>query len=106
MAKRQIVIAALLLIAAQVPYVETARAEATTIRLKHVSYDDLKKKCDAAGGQFDSIGKTDYWCQTKDSSVTCDTKNCTGVTGHADAPQSAPTQLRDPKTVGDTLTPQ
>ena len=82
---------------------DAARAEAKTIRLKHISFEELKNKCDAAGGSFDSIGKTDYWCQGKDgtTSVTCDTKNCTGVTTSASAP--APKQFRDPQIVLDAL---
>jgi len=65
----------------------------------------LKKKCDAAGGDFDSVGKTDYWCQIKDgNTVVCDTKQCTGGVNTADAPKSTPRQqLGDPTTATEML---
>lgn len=67
--------------AAQFVFTDTASAEVKIIRMKHVSYDDLKSKCAAEGGEFDSVGKGDYWCSKGGSHVVCDTKNCTGATG-------------------------
>ena len=105
MAKRLRLVAALLLIAALPPLVDAAHAEIKLIALKHVSYNDLKSKCDAAGGKFDSVGKSDYWCQTKDgSSVTCNAEKCTGTTKAADMPTSTSRQqLGDPTTATEML---
>jgi hypothetical protein len=104
MAKRQIVVAALL-IAALAPSIGAVQADSKVITLKHVSYDDLKKKCDAAGGKFDSVGTSDYWCQVKDgNTVTCNTKQCTGTVKEAGAPQSTPRQqLANPTTATEML---
>ena len=95
------VIAILLIIAAQSPFTNAARADKkTTIVFQSMSADDLKKKCDAAGGTFDNYG-SDWSCTTKKGSVTCDSKKCTGTTSSASA--LMPRHLRDPGTVLETL---
>lgn len=105
-ASRTIVLAVLSLIAAQLPLADAAIAEVKIVRMKHVSYDDLKSKCAAEGGEFDSVGKTDYWCSKGGSHVVCDTKNCTGATGTPSELNRRLQHLRDPASSSGTLTPQ
>jgi len=103
-ASRSIALAVLTLAVAPLMFAGAARAEFRTIPLKHVSYDELKSKCAASGGQFESVGKTDYWCQTKTSTVVCDTKNCTGGTGSATEMSRFLQQRANPNSATGTLT--
>lgn len=91
-------------VAAQLVFTDAAKAEVKIIRMNHVSYDDLKSKCAAQGGEFDSVGKSDYWCQTKTSTVVCDTKNCTGATGTPKELNRYVQQRANPNSATGTLT--
>ena len=74
-----------------------------TVTLKTMSPDDLKKKCDAAGGTFENY-VSDWTCPTDKGVVACNSKQCTGVTTAASAP--APKQVRDPQTIPETFSAQ
>ena len=91
-------------LAAQFVFTDAASAEVKIIRMKHVSYDDLKSKCAAEGGEFDSIGKTDYWCSKGGSHVICDTKNCTGATGTPKEVNNYVQQRANPNSTTEMLT--
>jgi hypothetical protein len=91
-------------VAAQLVFTDAASAEVKIIRMKHVSYDDLKSKCAAEGGEFDSVGKTDYWCSKAGSHVICDTKNCTGATGTPKELDRLVQQRANPNSATGTLT--
>ncbi len=99
------IIAATLLVAAQACFAGPASAEKyNVVPLKTMSPDDLKKKCDKAGGNFENYGGQDWTCQTKDGVVACNSKQCTGVTTNKSS--AAPKQLADPKTVFGTFSEQ
>jgi len=102
--RTSIVLAVLGLVAAQVVFGDAARAEFKTTPIKHVSYNDLKRKCDAAGGQFESVGKTDYWCLKDGANVVCDTKNCTGGSNTPEELRQRLQQLANPNSATGTLT--
>jgi hypothetical protein len=105
-ARASIALAALGLVAMQLVFVGAARAEFKTTPIKHVGYDDLKRKCGAAGGQFESVGKTDYWCIKDGANVVCDTKNCTGGSNTPKELRLHLQQLADPNAATGTLTTQ
>lgn len=90
----------------QLSFAFAALAEVKIIRMKHVGYDDLKSKCAAEGGEFDSVGKSDYWCSKGGSHVICNTKQCTGATGTPAELNRRLEQLHNPNTTTEMLTPQ
>lgn len=91
-------------VAAQLVFTDAATAEVKIIRMKHVSYDDLKSKCAAEGGQFDDVGKSDHWCSKGGSHVICSTKQCTGATGTPEELNRRLQQLAKPGSATGTLT--
>jgi hypothetical protein len=98
------VVAVLLLVAVQNSFTHGAGAEKyNVVTLKTMSPDDLKKKCGDSGGTFENFG-SDWSCTTKKGSVSCNSKQCTGVTPAASAP--TPKHLRDPGPVLDSLSAQ
>jgi hypothetical protein len=102
--RASIAVAALGLVAMQLVFVDATRAEFKTTPIKHVGYNDLKRKCDAAGGQFESVGKTDYWCIKDGANVVCDTKNCTGGSNTPAELRRHLQQLANPNSATGTLT--
>ncbi len=102
--RASIALAVLGLVAGQLVLGDAARAEFRTTPIKHVGYDDLKRKCDAAGGQFESVGKTDYWCIKDGANVVCDTKNCTGGSNTPAELRRHLQQLANPSAATGTLT--
>jgi hypothetical protein len=72
------------------------------VTLKSMSPDDLKKKCDEAGGRFSNYG-SDWLCSAEKGSVSCNSKQCTGVTSGGSASAPATKSSRDPQTALDII---